>query len=91
MPRNPFVVKFRVDLFAYTICSLSFGWVLMNLLHAWTLDILIQAVIVLLESVVWALYGHLALESIKRRAVRQAKLHAELAAIDRIAKDPEQT
>ncbi len=89
MPR-PFVLKFRIDLFAYTISSLSFGWVLMNLLHGWRYDILVQGAIILMLSVVWALYGHLALGWLKRTAIKRAALQAELVSLDSAAPDREQ-
>jgi hypothetical protein len=76
-------LRFRVDLFAYTLMSLSFGWVLMNLLHAWTLDLYIQCFIVLAMSVMWALYAHLALAILKRYAAKRAALQAELATVER--------
>jgi hypothetical protein len=74
---RPKQIKFRVDLFAYTLVTISFGWAVMSLLRGWAYDLWLQAGIVMLSSLIWALYSNLALHYFK--GVELRRLRAEAA------------
>lgn len=63
-------VRVRVDLFAQTLATLSFGWMMMNLLHGWSMSLSIQAGIIMVCAVLWTLFGMLGVLAIRKAALR---------------------
>lgn len=56
----------HIDLFAYTLLTLSVGWVVMGASEAWRFDLWLQLFIILVVSLIWTLLSYIILNEIRR-------------------------
>lgn len=59
-------VRLHIDLFAYTLLTLSFGWAMMNVLAGWKLSLWIQTAIIFVCATLWTLFGSLFMLAARR-------------------------
>jgi uncharacterized membrane protein len=68
---HPPRIKLKVSLFAYTLATLSYGWMMMYAFNAWKVDVEVQLIVVFISAVLWTLFAHLLIYSIQRGALRK--------------------
>jgi hypothetical protein len=66
-------VRIHVDLFAFTLLTLSVGWLVMGASAAWHLDLWMQLFIILVVALIWTLMSYIVLNEVRRVGLKMAK------------------
>ena len=66
-------VRIHIDLFAFTLLTLSVGWLVMGTSSAWHFDLWLQLFVVLIVALIWTLMSYIFLNEIRRVASKQVQ------------------